>query len=136
MRKAFDKFDYTIIAKYNDEKKKSLLEDEGIIRNRLKIDALISNAKAFMKIQEEYGSFSKYIWKFTEGKPIVNKWENISEVPAKTEISDKMSKELKKKGFKFAGSTICYAFMQATGMVNDHMVWCSEYKKSLKVKKS
>ena len=136
MRKAFDKFDYTIIAKYNDEKKKSLLEDEGIIRNRLKIDALISNAKAFMKIQEEYGSFSKYIWKFTNDKPIVNKWENISEVPAKTEMSDKMSKELKKKGFKFAGSTICYAFMQATGMVNDHMVWCSEYKKSLKVKKS
>ena len=136
MRKAFDKFDYKIIAQYDDEKKKSLLEDEGIIRNRLKIDALISNAKAFMKIQEEYGSFSKYIWKFTEDKPIVNKWESISQVPAKTEISDKMSKELKKKGFKFAGSTICYAFMQATGMVNDHMSWCDEYKKSLKAKKS
>ena len=130
LEKNNDKFDYKVIAEYDDKKKKSLLEDEGIIRNRLKIDALISNAKAFMKIQEEYGSFSKYIWKFTNDKPIVNKWENISEVPAKTEISDKMSKELKKKGFKFAGSTICYAFMQATGMVNDHMVWCEEYKKS------
>lgn len=131
MRKAFDNFDYKKIALYDEKKRAELLENAGIIRNRLKINALIENAKAFMEIQKEYGSFATFIWKFTDNKPIINTWEKIEDVPASTELSDKMSRELKKRGFKFVGTTICYAFMQATGMVNDHMTWCCEYKKSI-----
>jgi DNA-3-methyladenine glycosylase I len=123
-RHAFDNWDAKKIARYTDKKVEKLLLDPGIIRNRLKIQATISNAKAFLKVQEEFGSFDRYIWQFVQHKPIVNNFRSLSEVPAKTPISDAMSKDLLKKGFKFAGSTICYAFMQATGMVNDHLVTC------------
>ena len=126
-RKAFDTFDYKKIAKYNTSKYDSLLLDEGIIRNKLKIKATISNAQNFIKIQEEHGSFSKYIWSFVDGKPIQNKVENYKEAPANTAISDALSKDLKKRGFKFVGSTVMYAHMQATGMVNDHEVNCFRY---------
>lgn len=128
-RKAFDGFDAVKISKYNDKKIEKLLQDEGIVRNRLKVNAFISNAKAFLDIQKEYGSFDKYIWQFTGGKPMTNHWKSLSEVPAKTAESDAMSKDLLKKGFKFVGSTICYAFMQASGMVNDHLVDCWKRKK-------
>ncbi|MFK5880378.1 MAG: DNA-3-methyladenine glycosylase I [Flavobacteriaceae bacterium] len=127
-RKALDNFDYQKIAKYGDDKFEELLQDAGIIRNKLKIKATISNAIAFMEIQKEFGTFSKYIWGFTGGKPIKNKWENMSELPANTELSDTISKDLKKRGFKFVGSTVIYAHMQATGMVNDHLVDCFRYK--------
>ena len=127
-RKAFDNFDYKKIAQYSDEKFERLLNDKGIIRNKLKIKATITNAQAFMKIQEEFGSFSKYIWQFTDGKPIQNAFKTSKEVPATTEISDKLSKDLKKKGFKFVGSTVIYAHMQATGMVNDHTTDCFRYE--------
>ncbi|MFK7748167.1 MAG: DNA-3-methyladenine glycosylase I [Kordia sp.] len=126
-RKAFDNFDYKKIAQYEEDKYNSLLEDAGIIRNKLKIKATISNALAFMKVQEEFGSFSKYIWEFTDGKPIQNAFTNRNDVPATTEISDKLSKDLKKRGFKFVGSTVIYAHMQATGMVNDHTTTCFRY---------
>ncbi|AXG68432.1 DNA-3-methyladenine glycosylase 1 [Kordia sp. SMS9] len=126
-RKAFDNFDYKKIAKYNEKKFQSLLEDAGIIRNKLKIKATITNAQAFMKVQEEYGSFATYIWQFTDGKPIQNAFKTMKEVPATTELSDKLSKDLKKKGFKFIGSTTIYAHMQATGMVNDHTTDCFRY---------
>jgi len=126
-RKAFDNFDYKKIATYGEEKYLSLLQDAGIIRNKLKIKATISNAQAFMKLQEEFGSFSKYIWEFTDGKPIQNAFTNRNDVPATTEISDKLSKDLKKRGFKFVGSTVIYAHMQATGMVNDHTTTCYRY---------
>lgn len=121
---AFDAFDYTKIAQYSDDKILSLLEDAGIIRNKLKIYSAVTNAIAFMKIQEEFGSFSQYIWGFVGGKPIVNQWEKLSEVPATTAESDALSKDLKKRGFKFVGSTVIYAHMQATGMVNDHILGC------------
>jgi DNA-3-methyladenine glycosylase I len=127
-RKAFDNFDYKKIAHYGDEKFESLLQDAGIIRNKLKIKATITNAQAFMKIQEAFGSFSKYIWQFTNGKPIQNAFKTSKEVPATTEISDMLSKDLKKRGFKFVGSTVIYAHMQATGMVNDHTVDCFRYE--------
>ena len=127
-RKAFDFFNYKIIATYNEEKYNELLQDAGIIRNKLKIKATISNAKAFMKIQEEFGSFSTYIWNFTNGKPINNNWKKMTDVPATTNLSDKISKDLKKRGFKFVGSTVIYAHMQATGMVNDHIEGCFRYK--------
>lgn len=123
-RKAFDNFDYRKIAAYDQTKIDSLLADAGIIRNNGKILATISNAQAYMKIQEEFGSFSKYIWSFTEGKPIVNYFQRLKEVPARTPLSDQISKDLKKRGFKFTGSTVVYAHMQATGMVNDHLVNC------------
>ena len=123
-RKAFDNFDYQKIALYSDEKVEELMQNSGIIRNRLKILATISNAQKFMEIQKEYGSFSKYIWDFVGGKPIENHFKTLQEIPATTEISDKLSKDLKKKGFKFMGSTVVYAHMQATGMVNDHLVDC------------
>jgi len=126
-RAAFDNFDYKKIAKYNQAKEEQLLQDAGIIRNRLKIKATISNAQAFIKIQEEFGSFSSYIWQFTDGKPIKNNFENMSQVPANTPLSDAVSKDLKKRGFKFVGSTVVYAHMQATGMVNDHLVSCFRY---------
>ena len=126
-RKAFDNFDYKKIAVYRNEKIDSLLEDAGIIRNKLKIIATITNAKAFMEIQNEFGSFSKYIWGFVDGKPIKNKLENHKNAPATTPLSDTLSKDLKKRGFKFVGSTVIYAHMQATGMVNDHVTECFRY---------
>jgi DNA-3-methyladenine glycosylase I len=126
-RKAFDNFDYKKIANYNSDKQEELLLNAGIIRNKLKIKATISNAMAFMDIQKEFGSFSKYIWNFTNGKPIKNKAKDLSEVPATTELSDCISKDLKKRGFKFVGSTVIYAHMQATGMVNDHITTCFRY---------
>lgn len=126
-RKAFDNFDYKKIANYNEKKFDKLIANEGIIRNKLKIKAAITNAQLFQEIQREFGSFSKYIWSFVDGKPIVNKFQTREEVPATTEISDTISKELKKRGFKFVGSTIIYAFMQATGMVNDHTTDCFCY---------
>ncbi len=126
-RKAFDGFNYKKVAKYNQSKIDSLLQDAGIIRNRLKIKATITNAQAFMKIQNEFGSFSKYIWDFVEGKPIKNKFKSMKEIPANTPLSDKISNDLKKRGFKFVGTTVVYAHMQATGMVNDHVVNCYRY---------
>ncbi|MET2983904.1 DNA-3-methyladenine glycosylase I [Aureibaculum conchae] len=126
-RKAFENFDYKKIAKYGEDKYESLLQDAGIIRNKLKIRATISNAQAFMEVQKEFGSFSEYIWAFTEGKPIKNNFKRLSEVPATTTLSDKISKDLKKRGFKFVGSTVMYAYMQATGMVNDHVTDCFRY---------
>ena len=126
-RKAFDNFDYKKIVNYNQKKIDSLLEDAGIIRNKLKIKATISNAQAFIDIQKEFGSFSNYIWAFTEGKPIKNKVKNYKEAPPTTALSDTISKDLKKRGFKFVGSTVIYAHMQATGMVNDHEVTCFRY---------
>lgn len=126
-RKVFDNFDANKIVNYNQQKIDELLNDVGIVRNKLKINSTITNAKAFLEIQNQYGSFSKYIWEFVKGKPIQNRWESFEEVPTKTEISDLMSKDLKKKGFKFVGTTICYAFMQAVGMVNDHTIDCFRY---------
>ena len=126
-RKAFDNFDYHKIAKYNQAKIDELLQNEGIIRNKLKINATITNAKAFIQVQNEFGSFDKYIWSFTGGKTIINSRKEMSDIPATSIESDAMSKDLKKRGFKFAGSTICYAIMQAAGMVNDHLVSCFRY---------
>lgn len=123
-RKAFDNWDAKKIAKYGDKKVAELLANPGIIRNKLKVAATISNAAAFLAVQKEFGSFDHYIWSFVEHQPIVNQFKSLSQVPAKTGISDMMSKDLKKRGFKFVGSTICYAFMQAVGMTNDHMMDC------------
>lgn len=127
-RKAFDNFAPEKVARYGEAKIAKLLQDEGIIRNRLKINSAVANAKAFLKVQKEFGSFDKYIWRFVGGKPLDNKVKSMSDVPAKTEISDALSKDLKKRGFNFVGSTIMYAFMQATGMVNDHTRECFRYK--------
>jgi DNA-3-methyladenine glycosylase I len=127
-RKAFDNFDAEKIAQYKKSKINELLSDPGIIRNKLKINATVQNAQAFLEIQKEYGSFKDYIWQFTAGKPIVNSWNLLKEIPAKTAESDAMSKDLKKNGYSFVGSTICYAFMQAVGMVNDHIVDCFRYQ--------
>jgi DNA-3-methyladenine glycosylase I len=126
-REAFDNFDYNKIAQYNQTKIDSLLQNRGIIRNKLKVNATVSNARAFMATQKEFGSFSKYIWDFVNGNPIKNEWENYRDAPATTELSDIISKDLKKRGFKFVGSTVIYAHMQATGMVNDHEVNCFRY---------
>ena len=126
-RKAFDNFDPEKVARYSEAKCEKLMLDDGIIRNRLKITSAVANAKAFLKVQKEFGSFDVYLWSFVGGKPIKNAWKSLSEVPAKTEISDRMSKELKKRGFNFVGSTICYAFMQACGLVNDHLTNCFRY---------
>lgn len=127
-RKAFDNFDYKVIANYDEAKVQDLLLDAGIIRNQLKIRATISNAQAYIKVQEEFGSFSKYIWGFVNGKPIQNSFKSMTELPANTALSDVISKDLKKRGFKFVGSTVVYAHMQATGMVNDHVLGCYRYK--------
>ena len=127
-RKAFDGFDVNKVARYSDKKIEKLLQNEGIIRNRLKIASAIQNAKAFLEVQREFGSFDKYIWSFVDRKPTVNKWKETSQIPARTEVSDAVSKDLKKRGFNFVGSTIMYAHMQATGMVNDHLVSCFRYK--------
>ncbi len=126
-RLAFDDFDYQKIANYNQYKLDSLMLDAGIIRNKLKIQLAVTNAQAFIKIQKEFGSFSKYIWAFVDGKPLQNKVINYKTAPPTTEISDALSKDLKKRGFKFVGSTVVYAHMQATGMVNDHEVDCFRY---------
>ncbi len=126
-RAAFDDFDYKKIATYNQQKIDALLQDAGIIRNKLKVNATVSNAQAFMEIQKEFGSFSKYIWGFVNEEPIKNQFENYKDAPAKTELSDILSKDLKKRGFKFVGSTVIYATMQAIGMVNDHETSCFRY---------
>jgi DNA-3-methyladenine glycosylase I len=123
-RKDFDDFDYRKIAQYSSEKHVELLKNPGIIRHRLKIKSATTNAQAFIKVQQEFGSFSKYIWAFVDGKPLIHHFKSIKEVPASTPLSDKISKDLKKREFKFVGSTIVYAHMQATGMVNDHIVGC------------
>src|SRR3989344_9642616 len=123
-KKAFDNFNANKIAKYNAKDIKKLLNDKGIIRNRAKINSTVINAQKFLEIQKKYGSFSKYIWKFVNHNPINNNFSNISQLPPKTLISNEMSNDLKEKGFKFVGSTICYAFMQACGMVNDHTIDC------------
>ncbi len=128
-RTAFDQFDAKKMAKYSDKKVEILLQNAGIIRNRLKVLAFIQNAKAFLTVQKEVGSFDSYIWQFVGGKPIINHPSTLKDVPVKTEQSDAMSKDLLKRGFKFVGSTICYAFMQATGMVNDHVADCWKAKK-------
>jgi len=126
-REAFDKFDYTKVALYGEDKIQELLQNAGIIRNKLKVRSAISNAVAFIEIQKEFGSFDKYIWGFVDGKPIQNNRKKMSEITATTEISDILSKDLKKRGFKFVGSTVIYAHMQATGMVNDHVESCFRF---------
>jgi len=126
-RVAYHNFDPKIVAQFDQLKIEELLQNSGIIRNKLKVKASVTNAQAFLKIVEEFGSFDTYIWTFVNGAPIVNRWKNKLEVPAKTALSDQMAKDLKKRGFKFVGSTICYAFMQATGMVNDHTIDCFRY---------
>ena len=123
-RKAFDRFDAAKIARYDARKIAALMGDAGIIRNRLKIHAAVENARAFLRVRQEFGSFDSYLWRFVGGEPKVNRWRSYRDAPARTPESHAMSKDLKKRGFKFVGSTICYAFMQATGMVNDHLVGC------------
>jgi len=123
-RQAFDNFDPEIVAKYGKRKQQSLLANAGVVRNRLKIDSAIQNANVFMAVQKEYGTFDAYIWEFVGGKPTQNAWKTMKTVPVRTPESDAMSKDLKQRGFKFVGSTICYAYMQAVGMVNDHLVDC------------
>jgi DNA-3-methyladenine glycosylase I len=127
-RKAFSNFDAKQIARYDEKQIQALMNNPGIVRNRLKIHSAIENAKGFLAVQKEFGSFDKFIWQFTGGRTIQNSWKELNEVPAKTKESDAMSKELKRRGFRFVGSTICYAFMQAAGMVNDHVVTCFRYK--------
>src|SRR5258707_1491847 len=127
-REVLDNFDAQKVARYDAKKVRALLADPGIIRNRLKIASTISNAQAFLKVQQEFGSFDSYLWQFVSGKPIQNAWKLHKQVPAKTKESDAMSEDLQKRGFRFVGSTICYAFMQATGMANDHLVTCFRYR--------
>lgn len=127
-RVAFDYFDPHIVAQYGEQKVAELLSNPGIVRNKLKIAAAVQNAKSFLAIQNEFGSFDAYIWGFVGGKPRQNAWQSLAQIPAKTSESDAMSKDLKQRGFKFVGSTICYAFMQAVGMVNDHTVDCFRYR--------
>ncbi len=123
-RKAFDGFDPRKVAVYDQKKIDELLQDAGIIRNKLKVNATVTNAQAFLRIQKEFGSFSDYMWKFVGGQPIINHWKELREIPAKTELAETISKDLKKRGFKFVGPTVVYSHMQATGMVNDHLVDC------------
>ncbi len=123
-RQAFDRFDFDRVAAYDGRKLQSLLNNPGIIRNRLKIHSAVQNARAFLRVREDFGTFNKYIWSFVDNEPIRNKWRSLREIPAKTELSDKISKDLKQRGFSFVGSTIVYAHMQATGMVNDHVTDC------------
>jgi len=127
-RQSFDNFEADIVSKYNQRKINALMKDAGIIRNELKIRSVISNAKAFLEVEKEWDKFSNYMWHFVNGRPIQNHWKSAKQVPATSSISDDMSKDLKKRGFKFVGSTICYAFMQAVGMVNDHTTNCFRYK--------
>jgi DNA-3-methyladenine glycosylase I len=132
-RRAFDKFDARRVARYDARKVKQLLANAEIVRNRLKIAAAVQNAQEFLAVQKEFGSFDAYLWQFVSGRPIQNKWRSLREVPARTAESDAMSKDLAKRGFKFVGSTICYALMQATGMVNDHVVECFRYREIKKL---
>lgn len=132
-RKAFDNFDFNIVSEYKDDKISELINDAGIIRNKLKIHSAVNNARLFNEIIAKYNSFDSFIWKFTEGVPIVNEWKSISEIPPRTELSDTISKELKNYGFKFVGSTICYAYMQAAGIINDHLTSCFRRKEILKM---
>ncbi len=127
-RKAFAGFDARRVAKFTERDVERLMQDEGIVRNRLKITSTITNAQAFLRVQKEFGTFDRYIWQFTGGKPKINQRKSLKEIPASTPESDAMSKDLKKRGFRFVGTTICYAFMQATGMVNDHETGCFRYK--------
>ena len=127
-RRAFDNFEIAKVARYTDRKKAALLEDAGIVRNRLKIDAAVRNARAALEVQKEFGTLDSYFWSFVGGAPKQNRWKSLQEIPAKTAESDVMSKDLKKRGFSFVGSTICYAFMQAAGLVNDHEVGCFRYE--------
>lgn len=128
-RKAFANFDPKKVSKFNKAKINQLLKDPGIIRNRLKIEAVVHNAPLFLQVQKEFGSFDNYMWQFVGGKPIKNKWKSTSQIPATSKESDALSKDLKKRGFKFVGSTVLYAHMQAVGMINDHLISCSFYKK-------
>ena len=127
-REVFDQFEPAAVAAYGTQKIASLLRDAGIIRNRLKVESAVSNARAFLEVQARHGSFDSYIWQFVDDKPLRNSWTSLTEVPANSEISDRMSRDLKQRGFRFVGSTICYAFMQATGMVNDHVTTCYRYQ--------
>jgi DNA-3-methyladenine glycosylase I len=129
-RKAFDHFDPRKVAQYNKKKIEQLMANEGIIRNRKKIEAAVTNALAFLNIQKEFGTFDAYIWQFVDGKPLINRWNSIKQIPPRTPVSDALSKDLIQRGFKFAGSTICYAHMQATGMVNDHLITCFRWRGS------
>lgn len=126
-RKAFDQFDFNKVSEYNGHKIRELLNNPGIVRNRLKITGAVKNARAYIEIREEFGTFDKYIWNFVDGKPLRNQWKHIKQVPASTAVSEAMSRDLKKRGFTFIGPTICYAFMQAVGMVNDHTLDCFRY---------
>jgi len=127
-RAAFDRFDPRKVSRYDEARIALLLANDGIVRNRLKIRAAVQNAQSFLGVQKEFGSFDRYIWQFVDGRPLQNRWRRMQQLPARTDRSDAMSKDLAKRGFKFVGSTICYAFMQATGMVNDHLVGCFRYK--------
>lgn len=127
-RKAFDGFDPEKVVRYTPARIQKMLQDPGIVRNRLKVESAVSNAYAFLKVQAEFGSFDAYIWDFVDGKPIQNAWKSLKQLPATTEISDRLSKDLKKRGFRFVGSTIMYAHMQATGMVNDHVTDCFRHR--------
>jgi len=134
-RNAFNNFDPEKVAAYNDKKIDELLNNSGIVRNRLKINAAVENAKVFRKVQKEFGTFDKYIWRFVNNKPINNRWESVGEIPATSKESEIMSKDLKKLGFKFVGSTICYAFMQTIGMVNDHIIDCLRYSEIINIQR-
>ena len=127
-RRVFDRFDPKKIARYDARKKAALLRDAGIVRNRMKIDAFIANARALLAVQRDFGTFDRYIWQFVGGQPRLNHWKALKQIPAQTPESDAMSRDLKRRGFRFVGSTICYAFMQATGMVNDHVTTCDRYR--------
>ena len=127
-RKAFDQFDANLIARYDEDKIKKLLRNPEIVRNKLKVNAAVTNAKAFLNIQQKYGSFDQYIWQFVAGKSLQNQWQQFADIPTSTDHSQQMSKSLKKNGFKFVGETICYAYMQAVGMVNDHTIDCFRHK--------
>lgn len=132
-REAFANFDPQVVAQFSEEKQERLLENPNIIRNQLKVKSTVENAKAFLKVQEEFGSFDPYIWSFVNHQPIVNEWKNLEEVPARTDVSDAMTKDLKKRGFNFVGSTIMYAYMQACGLVNDHTTDCFRYQQVLQL---
>lgn len=130
-KEVFDHFDPSKVASYDSIKKAALLADPGIIRNRAKVDAAINNAQRFIEVQQAFGSFDAYLWRFVEGRPIINRWRSMQEVPASSDISDRLSQDLSRRGFKFVGTTICYAFMQATGMVNDHTTDCFRHRQLL-----
>ena len=127
-RKLYDQFDPRVVAEYGEEKIEALLEDAGIIRNRMKVESSVNNARRVLEVQEEFGSFDRYLWDFVGGKPLVNRWSEMSQMPASTELSDRVSKDLKKRGFRFIGTTIMYAHLQAVGLVNDHLVGCFRYE--------